>query len=116
MTAYGIDGPAQRHTDGPPAWLGSAWLLIGVPLGAWLTWRGRVGWAGLAISPYWLMPYYLMLLLELRIFREQDASLAPTGGRAGRPRDRNKTFGPFRWRFARRYGAHSHAETDHGCD
>jgi hypothetical protein len=44
---------------GPSRWLGAWWLLAGIPLAAWLTWRGRVGLASLAVSPY-LLPYYLM--------------------------------------------------------
>ena len=79
MTSYGINGPAQAHTDGPPAWLGTAWLIVGVPLGFWLTTRGRVGWAGLAVSPYWLMPYYLMLLLELKVFRQRESRSSDSG-------------------------------------
>jgi hypothetical protein len=47
---------------GPTAMVGLWWLLLGIPLGAWLFWRGRVGLAGLAISPY-LLPYYLMVAL-----------------------------------------------------
>ena len=43
----------------PSRFLGSWWLLLGVPLAAWLTWRGRLGWASLAVSPY-LLPYYLL--------------------------------------------------------
>ena len=51
---------------GPSAHIGTAaWLAIGVPLAVWLTWRGRVGWAGLAMSPYWLAGYLLMPLIEL---------------------------------------------------
>lgn len=47
---------------GPTALVGLWWLVLGIPLGAWLFWRGRVGLAGLAISPY-LLPYYLMVAL-----------------------------------------------------
>lgn len=47
---------------GPTALVGLWWLVLGIPLGAWLFWRGRVGPAGLAISPY-LLPYYLMVAL-----------------------------------------------------
>lgn len=44
---------------GPSRWLGAWWLLAGIPLAAWLTVKGRVGLASLAVSPY-LLPYYLM--------------------------------------------------------
>jgi hypothetical protein len=44
---------------GPSRWLGAWWLVAGVPLAAWLAWKGRVGLASLAVSPY-LLPYYLM--------------------------------------------------------
>ena len=46
----------------PTKLLGPAWLVIGVPLAAWLTVKGRVGLAGLAISPY-LLPGYLLVVL-----------------------------------------------------
>lgn len=49
----------------PSHLIGPAWLLAGVPLAAWLTTRGRLGWATMAISPY-LLPYYVQMLgLEL---------------------------------------------------
>ena len=45
--------------------VGIAWLAVGVPLAVWLTIRGRLGWASMAISPY-LLPYYVQMLgLEL---------------------------------------------------
>jgi hypothetical protein len=47
---------------GPTAVIGLWWLLLGIPVGTWLFVRGRVGLAGLAISPY-LLPYYLMVAL-----------------------------------------------------
>lgn len=51
---------------GPSRFLGAAWLVIGIPLAVFLTWRGRLGWASLAISYPYVLPYYLlMLLLEL---------------------------------------------------
>ena len=64
---------AIRDTDalgigynlGPSAFLGTAWIIIGIPLAAWLTWRGRVGWAGLAASIYILPAYLLWPLLEV---------------------------------------------------
>ena len=45
---------------GPSRFVGTIpWLVVGLPLAAWLTLKGRVGWASLAASPYWL-PYYLL--------------------------------------------------------
>jgi hypothetical protein len=58
----------------PSRYLGAAWLVIGVPLAAWLTVRGKVGWASLAISPY-LLPYYFQML-SLELVRPRDASTA----------------------------------------
>ena len=51
---------------GPTRLIGAAWLVVGIPLAAWLTWRGRLGFASVAISYPYLLPYYLlMLVLEL---------------------------------------------------
>lgn len=54
-----MDLPINR---GPTRFFGYWWLLVGLPLAAWLFWSGRVGWAGLAISPY-VWPYYLFWVL-----------------------------------------------------
>lgn len=49
----------------PSRIIGSWWIVVGLPLAAVLTWKGRLGWASLAAAPYWL-PYYLLFgLLEL---------------------------------------------------
>lgn len=51
---------------GPSVLIGpEAWLVIGMPLAALLAWRGQLGWASLALSPYWLAQYLLMPLLHL---------------------------------------------------
>ena len=51
---------------GPSRFIGTLpWLVIGLPLAAWLTWRGRLGLASIAASPYWLPYYLIMALLEL---------------------------------------------------
>jgi hypothetical protein len=56
----------------PSQFIGAWWLLIGIPLAAWLTVRQRLGWATLAVSPY-LLPYYFQMLgLELVQLREAD--------------------------------------------
>ncbi len=44
---------------GPSFFVGLWWLILGIPLGIWLTLKGRVGWAGLAVTPYWLAQYLL---------------------------------------------------------
>ncbi len=62
------------YNFGPSAWIGIWWVPIGLALAAWLTWRGRLGFASVAASPYWFGYYLLMLMLEI----------AP-GGRVRRP-------------------------------
>jgi hypothetical protein len=77
VAALGLAGPwlaalvsssSEFRADlnlGPTAVIGFWWLVIAIPLAAWLTWRGRLGLASMAASPYWLPYYFLMLLLEL---------------------------------------------------
>lgn len=48
----------------PSAIIGVCWVIIGMPLAVWFTWRGRLGLASLAASPYWLWYYLLFGLLE----------------------------------------------------
>ena len=55
---------APGITVGPTAWVGRWWLLAGIPL-AWLAWRGHIGWASLAVSPYVTPQYLLFLLWEM---------------------------------------------------
>jgi hypothetical protein len=55
----------NSYNWGPSALVGMWWLLIGIPAAVWLTWKERIGWASLAISPYLLAYYYLFGLLEL---------------------------------------------------
>ena len=51
---------------GPSRFVGTIpWLVVGLPLAAWLTWKGRVGWASLAASPYWFPYYLLFAVLEV---------------------------------------------------
>jgi hypothetical protein len=60
------DAVAVSSRDiGPSAVIGPAWVAVGALLAAILTVRGRLGWASLAASPYWLPQYLLMLLLEM---------------------------------------------------
>lgn len=56
-----------RHVNNlaPSRFIGAAWIPVGFAIAGWLTWRGRLGLASLAASPY-VFPYYLlMLILEL---------------------------------------------------
>lgn len=71
----GIAEIANDFNLSPSHLVGPAWLLIGVPLAAWLTIRGRVGWATMAISPY-LLPYYVQML-GLELVKPGPMRLAP---------------------------------------
>ena len=62
LSSFGGEG---RDHMGPSRFVGSVWYLVGVPLAIWLTIKGRVGWAGLALSPYVLPQYLLAILWEI---------------------------------------------------
>ena len=72
-SGYAIEWPAAMlnrigdHPEffGPTLLFGTAWLLIGVPLAAWLTRRGYPGTAGWVATPYMIETYWLMPLLDL---------------------------------------------------
>jgi hypothetical protein len=55
-----------RWDFGPARIIGAIWIPIGLALAAWFTYRGRLGFASLVASPYWLLQYPLILLLEWR--------------------------------------------------
>jgi hypothetical protein len=64
-----VDSSAETGSAlnfGPSRLVGTLWIPVGIAVAALLTWRGRVGLASLAISPYWLPYYFMMPLLELR--------------------------------------------------
>jgi hypothetical protein len=68
VTRLMATGPAEiasLDNIGPSALIGTAWVPIGAVLAVVLTWKGRLGLASLAASPYWLPYYLLMGLLEL---------------------------------------------------
>lgn len=81
-------GAEQRSPNnlGPTRLLGAWWLLLGIPLAGFLTWRGRLGWASLAVSYPYVLPYYLLMLIlelpqRLRLFpREQRRAEAGVEG------------------------------------
>ena len=76
VTGYGVawawalfrvgDAVALSARDiGPAALFGTWWVVLGALLAVLFTIRGRLGWASMAASPYWLPQYLLMLALEL---------------------------------------------------
>lgn len=69
--ASGVKDVANDFNLSPSRFIGPAWLVIGVPLAAWLTIRGRLGWASMAISPY-LLPYWVQML-GLELVRPADS-------------------------------------------
>ncbi len=79
---------------GPSALFGEWWIVLGLPLAAWLTYRGRLGLASLAASPYWLLYYLLFGLLEfVRPAVPNDARGSSASAR---------TSGAWRWLRRRR--------------
>lgn len=70
----GADEIGNDFNLSPSQFIGAAWLVVGVPLAAWLTFRGRLGWASMAVSPY-LLPYYVQML-GLELVRPYPESLA----------------------------------------
>ena len=65
LLSRGTDDLGNRGDFGPSQLLGIWWWPIGLVLAAWLTYRGRLGLASLLASPYWLLHYFQLLLLEL---------------------------------------------------
>jgi len=70
FTASGVKDIANDFNLSPSRFVGPWWLLVGIPLGVWLTLRGRIGWASMAISPY-LLPYWVQML-GLELVRPRD--------------------------------------------
>ena len=74
----------QQEHMGPTRLVGSAWYLVGVPLAIWLTIKGRVGWAGLALTPYVLPQYLLAILWDMHHwFASRAIAVEPPSGEAG---------------------------------
>jgi hypothetical protein len=77
LASHDVLGPVNI---GPSRFVGSWWLLVGLPFAAWLTIRGHVGWASLCVSPYWLPYYLLMPVLELHWLQQwREVPSAGTG-------------------------------------
>jgi hypothetical protein len=91
---------STEYDIGPTKWLGHWSLVVGLPLGAWLLWSGRVGWAGLAMSTY-VVPQYLMLpLLDLHESRSELLAMRSLAD-PGRVVARMASAGPVISRAAR---------------
>ena len=75
-TLVNVSGAAAASSRdlGPGVLIGGWWTVLGAALAIVFTVRGRLGWASLAASPYWLEQYLLMLLLELAPVRPSQAS------------------------------------------
>ena len=78
MTSIQSQQMALNVNLSPTHWIGPAWLVVGIPLAAWLTWKGRIGLAGLALTPYILPSYWLVLLWELDRPPRSFSRSAPT--------------------------------------
>lgn len=68
----------------PSALIGLAWVPIGIALAAWLAWRGRLGWASVALQPYLIPNYLLMLAVEADQRRgvASSTTMSPSSSRA----------------------------------
>jgi hypothetical protein len=69
------------HNAGPSALTGAWWIPIGLALAVLFTWRGRLGLASLAASPYLILYYWIFGLLEFVPVRS-EAPVSDRGGRA----------------------------------
>lgn len=65
LVGLGAHYPSLEFNLSPTRILGPAWLIVGTPLGLWLTIRNHPGWAGLVLTPYLVPQYLLSLLWEL---------------------------------------------------
>lgn len=61
----------------PSLQVGWAWVAVAWPLAAFAWWRGRLGFASVLASPYWIGYYLLFALLELRQPVRPQAEPAP---------------------------------------
>jgi hypothetical protein len=80
LSGVGSAVAASSEDIGPSAIIGPWWTAVGALIAVFLTWKGRLGWASLAASPYWLPQYLLMLLLDYDGVR---ASVRPAAASAG---------------------------------
>ena len=80
LAARGAENTGAVFNMHPAAELGALWLVVGVPLAAFLTWRGWPGVAGVVLSPSLLAQYLLMLFVPPdRRPRPPDRPASSTG-------------------------------------
>ena len=80
LTGVGPEFMDLPNNRGPSRHFGLWWFAVGAPLAVWLFHRGRVGWAGLAISPY-VWAYYLFWVLP-DVNRPRCADDRPSSSRS----------------------------------
>ena len=64
LIGVGVEYPSQEFNLSPTRLLGTVWLAAGVPLAVWLAIRHLPGWSGLAMTPYLVPQYFLILILD----------------------------------------------------
>jgi len=64
LVGTGLNDIGAGADLGPSRFLGLWWYPAGLAGALWLTVKGHIGWASIFATPYWLLPYGLMLLLE----------------------------------------------------
>jgi hypothetical protein len=69
LIGVGVEYPSQEFNFSPSRLIGLPWLIVGIPLAAWLTLRRHPGWAGLAVTPYLVPQYFLLLVWEAPMIR-----------------------------------------------
>ena len=85
LAGIGVAYPSPEFNLSPTRLLGPVWLLVGIPLAIWLVVRKRPGWAGLAMTPYLVPQYLLILLLEAGRTPLVENSRWRQGGQPGEP-------------------------------
>ena len=82
LAGIGIAYPSPEFNLSPTRLVGPAWLAVGIPLAIWLAVRKHPGWAGLAMTPYLVPQYLLILIMETGRFRfGVHLAATPTGMR-----------------------------------
>lgn len=64
---------AFAYNFGPTRFFGYAWFVVGIPLALYV-FRKHPAWAGLALSPYLLGQYWLMVLADRVLDRSRQAA------------------------------------------